>query len=564
MAAHALPPLSILPPLRTSAAYRALAAHREALGDVCVRALFVQNPRRFEQFALTDGDLLLDTSKHLATPQTLALLHAWAREREVESLRDRMFAGERINTTEDRAVGHFALRHPGPGPVHIDGHDVYPAVQSVRKRMLAYAQSVRSGKRRGHTGRAFTDVVNIGIGGSDLGPAMAVLALAPYTEGAPRLHFVSNVDGSHLHEALRRLDPTTTLFLVASKTFTTQETLANATSARSWLVDALGADAVSAHFAALSTNGDAVAQFGIDTANMFEFWDWVGGRYSLWSAIGLSIAIAVGETQFCALLAGAHAMDKHFCETPLEANMPVRLALLGLWYTHFFGAESAAILPYDQNLARFAAHFQQVDMESNGKSVQRDGRPVDGPTGPILWGEPGTNGQHAFFQLLHQGTRFVPCDFIAAVEPSSPLDNHHPILLANFLAQTQALMLGKSAADVRRELEAEGRDSAEVDALTPHKVFSGNRPSTSIFYRRLDPHTLGRLIALYEHKVFCQGAIWNVNSFDQWGVELGKQLAKQILPALLGAPLPAELDGSTRGLIAHYTRWSSAPPAGAP
>lgn len=546
-----------LPPLSDSPAFQALQQHARDLGQVSLRRLFAEDPKRFEHHSLRLGDLLADTSKHLVTARTLELLVALARERGLDTLRDAMFAGERINLTEDRAVGHFALRHPGPGPVVVDGRDVHGDVQRVLEQTLAFAEDVRAGRRRGHGGKTFTDVVNIGIGGSDLGPAMATLALAPYTVGAPKVHFVSNVDGSHLWETLRDLDPARTLFLVASKTFTTQETLANAKSARAWLVAALGEGAVGDHFAALSTNERAVVAFGIRADNMFAFWDWVGGRYSLWSSIGLSIAIAVGAENFRALLAGAHTMDRHFAEAPLESNLPVRLALLGFWYIHFHGAESAAILPYDQNLSRFAAHFQQVDMESNGKGVQRDGRPVDGPTGPILWGEPGTNGQHAFYQLLHQGTRMVPCEFLAAVEPSHPLAEHHPLLLSNFLAQTQALAFGKAEAEARVELEAAGLRGAALEALVPHKVFPGNRPSTSLFYRRLDPHTLGQLIALFEHKVFCQGALWNVNSFDQWGVELGKALANRILPVLRGEGDLAGLDGSTRGLVEHFRSLAS-------
>lgn len=541
-----------LPPLSESPAFQNLGRHARELGQISLRKLFADEPTRFERHSLRLGDVLLDGSKHLVTERTLELLVALARERGVEALRDGMFAGDRINLTEDRAVGHFALRHPGPGPVLVDGRDVHDDVQRVLESTLAFAEDVRTGRRRGQRGEPFTDVVNIGIGGSDLGPAMAVAALAPYTEGAPRVHFVSNVDGSHLFETLRGLDPARTLFLVASKTFTTQETLANAKSARAWLVAALGEAAVGQHFAALSTNERAVVDFGIDPRNMFVFWDWVGGRYSLWSSIGLSIAIAVGAKNFRALLAGAHTMDRHFAEAPLEQNLPLRLALLGFWYIHFHGADSAAILPYDQNLSRFAAHFQQVDMESNGKGVQRDGQPVDGPTGPILWGEPGTNGQHAFYQLLHQGTRLVPCDFLAAAEPSHPLGEHHPLLLSNFLAQTQALAFGKTEAEARAELHAAGLEGAALERLLPHKVFPGNRPSTSVFYRRLDPHTLGLLIALYEHKVFCQGALWNVNSFDQWGVELGKALASRILPVLSGTAELAGLDGSTRGLVEHY------------
>jgi glucose-6-phosphate isomerase len=549
-----------MPSLTRTKAWKALAAHSKALAGVPVRDLFAADPERFAGFSLTLGDMLLDVSKNPVTAETMALLAGLAREAQVEDRRARMFRGEPINTTEDRAVLHVALRDRSGAPVVVDGADVIPNVAAALAHMRDFSGAVRSGAWTGHTGRPVTDVINIGIGGSDLGPAMVSEALTPYHQPGLAVHFVSNVDGTHIAETLKGLDPETTLFLVASKTFTTTETLTNAATARAWLVHALGEAAVARHFAALSTNTDAVAAFGIDPANMFEFWDWVGGRYSLWSAIGLPIAIAVGMDKFEELLAGAHAMDRHFAEAPLEANMPVVLALIGIWNSNFLGADAHAVLPYDQYLRRLPAYLQQADMESNGKGVTRDGDAVDYPTGPILFGEPGTNGQHAFYQLIHQGTRLVSADFIAAAETHNPAPNHHPILLANFLAQTEALMTGRSEAEARSELEAHGLDDEAVAKLAAHKVFPGNRPTNSILVRRFDPHTLGMLIALYEHKIFVQGVIWDINSFDQWGVELGKELADVILPELTGERPAGGHDSSTAGLMAHLRRLKAGTP----
>jgi len=534
--------------------WEALAAHRLAMDGVHLRDLFDAEPGRFQRFSRTLGDVLFDFSKHRITDETVDLMIALAEETGVSAAIQEMFAGARINQTEDRAVLHTALRNRSDRPVLVDGEDVMPGVRAVLEKMRTFTDAVRSGAWTGHTGQRITDVVNIGIGGSDLGPVMVTEALRPYWQAGLDVHFVSNVDGTHVAETLRGLDPETTLFIVASKTFTTQETLTNALSARAWLVDGLGTlDAVARHFVALSTNQEAVEAFGIDPRNMFEFWDWVGGRYSLWSAIGLSIACVIGMDGFEALLQGAHDVDEHLRTAPLRDNVPVLMALLGVWYHNFWGAESHAILPYDQYLHRFAAYFQQGDMESNGKRVDRTGQPIEGyTTGPVIWGEPGTNGQHAFFQLLHQGTRLVPADFLAPAQSQNPLGEHHPILLANFFAQTEALMRGKTAEEARRELEGQGLSEEKVAALTPHKTFPGNRPTTSILFRRLDPRTLGRLIALYEHKIFVQGIIWDINSFDQWGVELGKQLAKAILPELTGdAPVQGH-DASTNGLINRY------------
>ncbi|MFH1530604.1 MAG: glucose-6-phosphate isomerase [Pseudomonadota bacterium] len=532
----------------------ALAAHRVAMDGVHLRDLFAADPGRFQRFSRRLDDVLVDFSKHLLTDETLDLLLALAAEVDVPGWIRRMFDGEPINLTEGRAVLHTALRNRSERPVRVDGQDVMPGVRAVLAKMRIFSDAVRSGRWTGHTGRRITDVVNIGIGGSDLGPAMVTEALRPDWQEGLAVHFVSNVDGTHVAETLRGLDPATTLFIVASKTFTTQETLTNAISARGWLVEGLGtADAVARHFVALSTNRAEVVRFGIDPENMFEFWDWVGGRYSLWSAIGLSIACVIGMDRFEELLQGGHDVDEHLRTAPLRENIPVLMALLGVWYHNFWGAGSHAILPYDQSLHRFAAYLQQADMESNGKRVDRAGRAIDGyTTGPVIWGEPGTNGQHAFFQLLHQGTRLVPADFLAPAQSQNPLGDHHPILLANFFAQTEALMRGRTEVEARAELEAQGVPGPRVDALAPHKTFPGNRPTTSILFRRLDPRTLGRLIALYEHKIFVQGIIWDVNSFDQWGVELGKQLAKAILPEL-GHEDPVDAhDASTNGLINRY------------
>ena len=538
--------------LTRSAAWRALERHAEAMAGVHLRELFAADPDRFARFSRREGDLLLDYSKNCVTEETIGLLLDLAREGELEAWRARMFAGDTINTTENRAVLHVALRNRSNRPIVVDGRDVMADVNAVLARMREFSEQVRGGAWRGHTGEAVSDVVNIGIGGSDLGPLMVCEALRPYQRPDLRPHFVSNVDGAHLLDTLARLDPARTLFVVASKTFTTQETMTNAASARLWLVERLGDDTATAkHFVAVSTNAEAVAAFGIDRANMFAFWDWVGGRYSLWSAIGLPIALAVGFERFEELLAGGHAMDEHFRTAPLERNMPVILGLLGIWYRDFVGACSHAVLPYDQHLHRLPAYLQQADMESNGKSTRRDCQRVDYATGPIIWGEAGTNGQHAFYQLIHQGTELIPADFMAAAESLTPLGDHHDKLLANFFAQTEALAFGKTAEEVRAELEADGLAGAALEALLPHKVFEGNRPTSSILYRRLDPATLGKLIALYEHKIFTQGVLWGINSFDQWGVELGKQLAKVILPQLAGSEPIGSHDSSTNGLINH-------------
>jgi len=543
-----------LTPLVESPAWKALLDERRAFANVHLRDLFAQDPRRFDRFSLELGDFLFDYSKNRVNASTLMALIALAEQQRVPEYIERMFRGDKINVTEDRAVLHVALRNRSNRPILVDGADVMPKVNAVLAKMRKLTEAVRSGAWRGHTGKPITDVVNIGIGGSDLGPMMVTEALRPYWKPGLSVHFVSNIDATHLAETLKRVSAETTLFIVASKTFTTQETLTNARSARDWLLAALGdRAAVSRHFVALSTNAKAVAEFGIDTDNMFEFWDWVGGRYSLWSAIGLSIACVIGMDNFEALLAGAHEVDEHFRSTPLERNIPALMGLLGIWYSNFWGAETHAILPYDQYLWRFAAYFQQGDMESNGKSVDRDGRPIASyMTGPVVWGEPGTNGQHAFYQLIHQGTRLIPCDFIGFVETHNPIGLHHRILLANFFAQTEALMRGKTAAEVRAELERAKFDPARIDALVPHKVFIGNRPTNSLLIQKLTPHALGKLIALYEHKIFVQGVVWNVNSFDQWGVELGKQLANAILPELEGDAPVTTHDSSTNGLINAY------------
>jgi glucose-6-phosphate isomerase len=531
--------------------WKRLEEHRDRMRDVHLRDLFAHDPARFDRFSLRLDDLLVDYSKQRITEETIRLLVELAAVTGVADLRDRMFAGASINNTEGRAVLHVALRRSADDPLPVDGHDVMPDVRAARAHLREFSAAVRGGAWTGARGDRLTDVVNVGIGGSDLGPAMVTEALAPYGREGPRMHFVSNVDGAHLDETLRRLAPASTLFIVASKTFTTQETMANARSARAWLVGALGDAAVANHFVALSTNAAEVARFGIAPGNMFVFWDWVGGRYSLWSSIGLPIAIAVGADHFEALLAGAAEMDAHFRTAPLAQNLPVLLGLLGIWNANFLGAHTLAVLPYDQALRRLPAFLQQLDMESNGKGVDRHGNAAEVATGPIVWGEPGTNGQHAFYQLIHQGTRLVPCDFLAAALPHHHLPEHHELLLANFFAQTEALMRGKTEAEARAELAAAGLSADEVQRLAPHKVFPGNRPTTSVLYRRLDPRTLGRLLAMYEHKVFVMGAVWGVNSFDQWGVELGKILATRIRPELdAGVPATGH-DASTNGLIDH-------------
>lgn len=528
----------------------ALGKHRDELGKTHLRELFEKDPDRGTGYTLRVGDLHIDYSKHLVTDETLALLRELASATGVAELRDAMFRGEKINTTEDRAVLHTALRAPKGAVVEVDGENVVPEVHAVLDKMAAFSRQVRSGEWTGFTGRRIKNVVNIGIGGSDLGPAMAYEALRAFTDRELTLRFVSNVDGADLHEAVRDLDPAQTLFIIASKTFTTIETITNATSARGWLLDGLGGDqaAVARHFVALSTNSEKVTDFGIDPANMFEFWDWVGGRYSFDSAIGLSLMIAIGPDAFHELLAGFHAMDEHFRTAPPEANAPFLMGLLGVWYGGFFDAQSHAVLPYSHYLSRFTAYLQQLDMESNGKSVDRDGKPVDWQTGPVVWGTPGTNGQHAYYQLLHQGTRVIPADFIGFARPVAELEPaleaQHDLLMANFFAQTQALAFGKTADEVRAE--------GVPEELVPHKTFQGNHPTTTILVDELTPGVLGRLIALYEHKVFVQGAVWNIDSFDQWGVELGKVLAKRLEPALVDGSDVDNLDPSTRALVARY------------
>ncbi|MFP4683992.1 MAG: glucose-6-phosphate isomerase, partial [Ectothiorhodospira sp.] len=532
-------------------AWSALEDHFEVLRDVHMRDLFQRDPGRFPRYTVECGDLLLDYSKNRITDETLTLLLDLAREMQLPQWREALFTGERINVTEGRAVLHTALR--GEAPVVLDGEDVMPAVRAVLERMRGFTEQVRSGRWTGYTGKPIRHVVNIGIGGSDLGPLMVCEALRPYGHPGLSMHFVSNVDGTHLAETLKRVDPETTLFIIASKTFTTQETLTNAHSAREWfLASGAGEGDIRRHFVAVSTHTEKVKAFGIDPENMFVFWDWVGGRYSLWSAIGLPIALYLGMDRFEELLAGGRDMDHHFREAPLERNMPVIMALLGVWYVNFFGAHTQAILPYDQYLHRFPAYLQQGDMESNGKGVDRQGRRVDWHTGPVIWGEPGTNGQHAFYQLIHQGTRLVPCDVLAPCNSQNPMGDHHDILMSNVFAQTEALMQGRTLETVQAQMRAEGLDEDTVARLAPHRVFEGNRPSNTLLFDRLTPRTLGRLIALYEHRIFVQGVIWNVNSFDQWGVELGKQLARTVLDDLRADTPATGHDASTNGLIDWY------------
>jgi glucose-6-phosphate isomerase len=528
--------------------WRALQRHREELGGVHLRELFAADPGRGAAMTVEAGDLYLDWSKQRVTAETVRLLVALAERAGLRERIDAMFAGQRINTTEDRPVLHVALRAPKGSSILVDGHDVVPDVHAVLTKLREFAEQVRSGRWLGHTGLPVRNVVNIGIGGSDLGPAMAYEALRPYSDRSRRFRFVSNVDGADIAEATRDLDPAETLFIVCSKTFTTIETLTNARTARSWLLDALGAEAaVKRHFVAVSTNAEKVAEFGIDPANMFEFWDWVGGRYSYPSAIGLSLMVAIGPDRFGEMLAGFHAMDEHFRTAPFDRNLPVLLGLLGVWYDDFFGAESHAVLPYSQYLLRFPAYLQQLDMESNGKSVTLAGEPVAMPTGPVVWGQPGTNGQHAFYQLIHQGTRLVPCDFIGVCRPAERVGGHHDLLMANFFAQTEALAFGKS----RDQVEAEG----VPPELAPHRTFPGNRPTSTILVPELSPAVLGQLVALYEHKVFTQGVVWDINSFDQWGVELGKVLATRIAAELDPAATPdLGHDSSTNALIRRYRR----------
>jgi glucose-6-phosphate isomerase len=545
--------LALHPEPRQGPAWQALARHQKEMASVQMRDLFAGDPQRFERFSLRLGDILFDYSKNRITEETMGLLLDLARQANLTERIEAMFNGAKINTTENRAVLHIALRNRSNRPILVDGQDVMPEVNRVLAHMRTFSEAVRSGQWRGYTGRAITDLVNIGIGGSDLGPKMVTAALKPYGQPNLRVHCVSNVDGTDLVETLKVLSPETALFLVASKTFTTQETMANARSARAWFLEAAGDEAaIARHFVAMSTNTAAVAGFGIDCANMFEFWDWVGGRYSLWSAIGLSIALYLGMDRFEELLAGAHRVDQHFSTAPLEKNIPVIMALLGIWYNNFFGAQSHAILPYDQYLVHFPAYFQQGDMESNGKSVTRQGRRVGYTTGPIIWGQPGTNGQHAFYQLIHQGTKLIPCDFLAAAQSHNPLGDHHQILLSNYLAQTEALMKGRTPAEARAELVREGYSGRQLEILTAAKSFPGNKPTNSLLYPKLTPGVLGSLIALYEHKIFTQGVIWNINSFDQMGVELGKQLARAILPELDGDEPVTGHDASTNGLINYY------------
>lgn len=535
--------------------YQYLSDHLVEISDKHLRELFAEDPSRFEKFSVQFNDILLDYSKNRINDKTMALLVQLAKECGLKEAIEAMFTGEKINRTEDRAVLHTALRNRWNEPVKVDGNDVMPEVNAVLRKMELFTESVISGEWKGYTGKAITDVVNIGIGGSDLGPVMVTEALGPYKNHL-NMHFVSNVDASHIVETLKKVKAETTLFLIASKTFTTQETMANAHTARNWfLQEGAAANDVAKHFVALSTNEKAVADFGIDTKNMFEFWDWVGGRYSLWSAIGTSIALSVGFENFVALLSGAHAMDRHFRETEFEANIPVILGLLGVWYNNFFEAESHAILPYDQYMHRFAAYLQQGDMESNGKCVDRNGDSIEYQTGPVIWGEPGTNGQHAFYQLIHQGTKLVPADFIAPAQSHNAVGHHHAMLLSNFFAQTEALMNGKSHDEVVAELKAAGKTDEQINALAPFKIFEGNRPTNSILVKLLTPETLGALIAMYEHKIFVQGVIWNVFSFDQWGVELGKQLASKILPELQNKQKVNSHDSSTNGLINQYKAW---------
>ena len=536
-------------------AWTALRDHHASLSTAHMRDLFAADPERFERFSIRWEDMIVDYSKHRITPETMTLLLSLARESDLEAWRDRMFAGEKINFTEGRAVLHTALRNRSTRPVTVDGSDVMPGVRKVLSHMREFSDAVRSGAWRGCTGKKITDVVNIGIGGSDLGPVMVTEALKPYAAPGLHMHFVSNVDGTHIAETLKGLAPDRTLFIIASKTFTTQETIANARTAREWFLrDVRDEGAIARHFVALSTNEKEAVKFGIDRNNMFEFWDWVGGRYSLWSAIGLSIAVAIGMDNFEELLAGGYAMDEHFRTAPPGRNIPVILALLGIWYNNFFDAATHAILPYDQYLHRFPAYFQQGDMESNGKRTSRGGETVDYATGPVIWGEPGTNGQHAFYQLIHQGTRLIPVDFIAPLTSHNPVGDHHVLLLSNVFAQAEALMKGKTAAEVRPELIAAGLKGEALDRLLPHKVFEGNRPSTTILLDRITPRSLGKLVAMYEHKIFVQGIIWNINSFDQWGVELGKQLAGKILPELSSPGPVTTHDSSTRGLINYYKK----------
>ncbi|GAX14261.1 glucose-6-phosphate isomerase [Fistulifera solaris] len=547
--------------LSTSTAWKALETHYASMKDVHMRDLFANDPARFDKFSSKFEDILLDFSKNRINDETMDLLYQLAEQQDVKGKAQAMFRGEKINNTEDRAVLHVALRNQSNTPIYVDGKDVMPEVNETLQRIKAFTEKVRSGEWKGHTGKSIDTIVNIGIGGSDLGPVMVCEALKPYSKRDLTMHFCSNVDGTHMAEILKLCDPETTLFLVASKTFTTQETMTNAGTAKAFVLRAFQGDesSIAKHFAALSTNAEAVSKFGIDTENMFGFWDWVGGRYSLWSAIGTPIALSIGFDNWMEMHAGAHAMDQHFLTTEGKDNLPLTLGMLGIWYNNFFGAESLAILPYDQYMHRFAAYFQQGDMESNGKYITKGGKRVKVQTGPIIWGEPGTNGQHAFYQLIHQGTKLIPCDFIAPcqtqnnlpVDIGAPVD-HHPILLSNYFAQTEAMAFGKNEEAVAAELEQADMSAEAKEALIPHKVFEGNRPSNSFLFKKLTPRVLGSLIAMYEMKIFTQGAVWDINSFDQWGVELGKQLAKAILPELSDTAPVSSHDSSTNGLINYY------------
>ncbi|ADQ19035.1 glucose-6-phosphate isomerase [Leadbetterella byssophila DSM 17132] len=537
-------------------AYRKLKSHHKTISKQSIAELFDADPKRASKFSLRFQDIFVDFSKNRINGRTLSYLIDLANECRLSEAINKMFTGEAINATENRAVLHTALRNRSNEPVYVNGKDVMPDVNRVLGQMRTFSESVRSGEWKGYTDKKITDIVNIGIGGSDLGPVMVTEALKPYGKKGLKVHFVSNVDGTHISETLKGLNPATTLFMIASKTFTTQETMANAHTARAWFLEAAkDENFVKKHFVAISTNAKGVAEFGIDTKNMFEFWDWVGGRYSLWSAIGLSIACYIGFSNYEQLLTGAHDIDQHFRHSTFRKNIPVILGLLGIWYNNFYGAESHAILPYDQYMHRFAAYFQQGDMESNGKSVNRSGEKINYHTGPVIWGEPGTNGQHAFYQLIHQGTKLIPCDFMAPVISHNPIGEHHKLLLSNFFAQTEALMNGKSEAEARAELEKAGKSKEEIDFLVPFKVFEGNRPTNSFLFKKLTPRVLGSLIAIYEHKIFVQGVIWNIFSFDQWGVELGKQLANKIYPELQDAEPVSSHDGSTNQLINLYKKW---------
>ena len=539
-------------PMATSA-WKALTDHHAIMKHRQMIDMFRKDPGRFSRFSLRFGDILLDYSKNIIDSETISLLLRLAEETDVPDAIEKMFSGDRINETEDRAVLHVALRNRSNTPIHVNGKDVMPEVNAVLKQIETFSDRVISGQWKGYTGKAVSDIVNIGIGGSDLGPVMVTEALKPYAVPHIRTHFVSNIDATHITETLKDLSPETTLFMIASKTFTTQETMTNSHTARQWFLASAKDEAyVKNHFVALSTNEEEVKRFGISPENMFVFWDWVGGRYSLWSAIGLSIACSVGFQNFIELLEGGHAMDRHFRETPFENNIPVLLALIGIWYNNFYKAETHAVLPYDQYMHRFAAYFQQGDMESNGKHIDRNGTEVSWQTGPVIWGEPGTNGQHAFYQLIHQGTKLIPCDFIAPAISHNPAGDHHRILLSNFFAQTEALMKGKTEQEVFTELRAAGKSKEEIEKLMPYKIFKGNRPTNSILLKKLTPRTLGSLIAMYEHKIFVQGVIWNIFSFDQWGVELGKQLANRVLPEIADDKPVTSHDSSTNGLINAY------------